>query len=176
MGELKGIDGLKNQVQECIQYAYDKGVKAGQKEAIEEIKQKWIEQGRNEAWEWCGKYIPSKEDGGEVPVADLQEIFDVKHFKEIFDRYTYQEAVEKIRVYEEQKNAEEEEIKVGDEVYSDTFCDKGIVTHITGDKTECVAIICSGSSMMKAKRNGLHKTGRTFPQIAEVLEKMKEGE
>lgn len=172
MGELKGIDGLKDQVQQCIQFAYDKGVKAGQKEAIEEIKQKWIEQGRDEAWEWCGKYIPSKEDGGEVPVADLQEIFDVTHFKEIFDRYTYQEAVEKIKVYEEKKKAKNDEIKVGDEVKHSADGTKAVVLDFI-DNSKCVMVFNENSIVEDWEIRKIHKTGRSFSQIAEVLEKMK---
>lgn len=68
---------------------------------------------------------------------------------------------------------EDNEIKVGDEVYSDAFDDKGIVTHITADKVSCVCIICNGSTMMKVGLHGLHKTGRHFPQIAEVLAELR---
>ena len=74
---------------------------------------------------------------------------------------------------EQKRKEEEEEIKVGDEVYSDAFDDKGIVTHITADKVNCVCIICNGSTMMKVGAHGLHKTGRTVPQIAEVFEQMQ---
>jgi len=77
---------------------------------------------------------------------------------------------------DKQEQKQDAEIKVGDEVYSDAFDDKGIVTHITADKVACVCIICNGSTMMKVGTIGLHKTGRHFPQIAEVLAELRGAE
>jgi len=98
----------------------------------------------------------------------------------VFDKY----GLEKLEPYDGEKvylkgykdgmkAMQDAEIKVGDEVYSDAFDDKGIVTHITADKVACVCIICNGSTMMKVGTNGLHKTGRHFDAIAEVLAELR---
>ena len=82
--------------------------------------------------------------------------------------FSIQEVLAKIKEYEDKQ----EQFAVGDEVYSDAFDDKGIITHITDDKVACVCIICSGSTMMKVGTMGLHKTGRHFDAIPEVLKQM----
>ena len=65
----------------------------------------------------------------------------------------------------------ENEIHVGDEVVSDSFDEKGIVTHIT-DKN-CVSLICGMSSMINTSLDKIHKTGKSYPQIVEILEQLK---
>ncbi len=56
----------------------------------------------------------------------------------------------------------------GDEVYSDAIRKKAIVTYITDDGNY-IAITSNGSLMIKEGLHRLHKTGRHFDQIAEVL-------
>jgi hypothetical protein len=87
----------------------------------------------------------------------------------ILQNFTASEAIANIKEYEEQQK----QFAVGDEVYSDAFDDKGIITHITTDKVACVCIICNGYTMMKVGTDGLHKTGRHFDAIAEVLAEMR---
>lgn len=118
-----------------------------------------LEDGRMEAWE-CAKKIYKM---------TASEIITVFGGCSNWVDYSVDEAIAKIKEYEEQQ----EQFAVGDEVYSDAFDNKGIVTHITADKVACVCIICNGSTMMKVGLCGLRKTGRHFPQIIEVLEQMK---
>lgn len=94
----------------------------------------------------------------------------------VLNAYSAQKAIAKIAEYEKQKNV----IKIGDELEQITnsgnptgvFC---IVTNIRDDKFNGItedgkAVVCS-SQIYRWWR----KTGRTFPQIEEVLKAMQEG-
>ena len=140
----------------------------------EEAEKKAYNRGLDETWEAVRKIIEDVVDGGYSSDV-LREIFGVSTVQSIFKLNTASETIAKIKEYED-KQKQDAEIKVGDEVYSDAFDDKGIVTHITADKVACVCIICNGSTMMKVGVNGLHKTGRHFPQIAEVLAELRGAE
>ena len=86
-------------------------------------------------------------------------------FKDVLENISASEAIEKIRQYEQEK----EEIQVGDEVISPNG--KGVVTEITDIY---VRIMYAKGSGQVVKSEDLTKTGRHFPEIAEVLQKMKE--
>lgn len=184
MGER--TEGMKKQAQELIEQAYQRGYKAGYEEGkgqawSEEVKKyeiepekswKYIEQGRNEAWEAAKKLVDSK---------NVNEILDddtLFYCVNIFERHTASEAINKLRAYEEQKKQEaDEEIKVGDEVFNKnvkkeiiTF----IVVKITDDSFGCEGFASNGGWVIDRIEN-LKKTGRTFPEIAEVLKKLQEG-
>ena len=80
---------------------------------------------------------------------------------------TAQEAIEKIRAYE--KEQEEKQLQVGDEV-SAPF-GTAVVTRITDNKIFfCYA---DGHGGFEYKKDAPLKTGRHFPEIATVLEKMR---
>lgn len=177
MGELKGIDGLKNQVQECIQFAYDKGVKAGRREFLEtkfsDEKQKWIEQGREEAWEVIRNLVFDVSIGGYTRNERLL-IFNLDSISMIIGENTASEAIEKIKAWEEKK-AVNDKLRVGDEIVNGTL--KAVVIRIYDDGDFCVLNedFTTGTFPQKCA-NKIKRTGRYFPRIAEVLEKMKNGE
>ena len=79
--------------------------------------------------------------------------------------YSASECIEKIRQYEQEK----EKIHIGDEVISPDG--EGVVTEISD---RIVRIMYSNGSGYIIKPEELTKTGRHFPEIAEVLAKMKE--
>ena len=91
----------------------------------------------------------------------------------IMKNLTPMQAIEKIRQYEQEKK---EQIQVGDEVKNTQTDAKFIVTHmwvnnhgekgVSGFNYECSAF-STALDLVK-------KTGRHFPEIAEVLQKMKE--
>ena len=124
------------------------------------------ERGLNDAWE-CAKKIAYQE-------VDLIATFN-KHLGEssieVLKDYSASEAIAKIKEYEERKK-QDEDIKVGDEVvynYVTTF----VVTCVV--KGEYIGGINSdGEDCCYHYKAKLKKTGRTFPQIAEVLKQMKE--
>jgi len=137
----------------------------------EEAEEKAYNRGLNDMWEVIKKVMENEDKGG-YSIKMLRKLFGSYDVYNITHNYTPEEALAKIKEYEDKQ----EQFAVGDEVYSDAFDDKGIITHITADKVSCVCIICNGSTMMKVGTNGLHKTGRHFPEIAEVLAELRGAE
>ena len=145
--------------------AYKDGYNAGFEKKIYTSYQ----EGLSDAWEAARKiYDISQEDRLEIfPEASTFVVAD------ICDRYSASECIEKIRQYEQEK---EEEIQVGDEVKNTQTDARFIVTHmwvnnhgekgVSGFNYECSAF----STALDLVR----KTGRHFPEIAEVFAKMKE--
>ena len=78
------------------------------------------------------------------------------------------EAIEKIRQYEQEK----EEIKVGDEVATDAG-NRASVLYENPDGTQAFVFKSDGTAAWWTK-SALHRTGRHFPEISEVLKKMRE--
>lgn len=91
----------------------------------------------------------------------------------VFKRYTAKGAIERIREYEEeQKKAAE--IKIGDEV-TDEDGWNGVVTYVSPDGKYLVVTLQDGNAL-RWRKESFEKTGRHFPQIAEILNQMQEEE
>ena len=182
MKDYKRIEHMRNlndsliweRMKRCYDFGYEDGKADTPFTDTKEAEDKAYNRGLNDAWEVIKKITKDDSVGG-YSIEMMQELFGQTCVYDITHNYTPEEAIAKIREYED-KQKQDAKIKVGDEVYSDAFDDKGIVTHITADKVACVCIICNGSTMMKVGVNGLHKTGRHFPQIAEVLEELRGAE
>lgn len=159
-------EGMKRQAIELIEQAYNRGFKAGQERAMEMEISKYIDKGRNEAWE-CIRKIE------QMPTSESEPIFNQFGLHNIMNHYSATEAIEKLRAYDEQKKQDDDKhINVGDEVILNDG-DKAVVTEHHSDVV-CV-VKHDGCTSFKSK-DDIKKTGRTFPEIAEVLKKMKEGE
>lgn len=167
-----GVDGIRRQAQEPIEQAYQRGYKAGQENALVVDSDKFREQGRNEAWEAARK-IMSQNDAS-WSMKDMKEIFGLSYSTDIMLDLKASEAIEKIHAYEQKKQNEAEEIHVGDEVLFNGIA-KAVVlrTRMRGLENYCF-IICADGSGGECEKLKLKKTGRTFPEIAEVLKKMQE--
>lgn len=170
------VINIMDSAKDNIRTQFDKAYKSGYEDAKSELGKNAIDlaheesdrayqQGLEDAWEAARKIT-------KMNLFVMGEIFGTVVSSQIAENNTAQEVISKIKEYEE-KQKQDTEIQVGDEVYSDAFDDKGIVTHITADKVACVCIICNGFTMMKVGTNGLHKTGRHFDAIAEVLAEMR---
>ena len=122
------------------------------------IKQEAYQRGLAEAWDAVRKIFSMD---GEVRETLLHNCF----FKDVIENISAFEAVEKIRLYEEQ-----EEIKVGNEVNGKGG--RGIITKISDDGDHFNVMWENGSTGYYM-REDFKKTGRYFPEIAEVLKKMK---
>jgi hypothetical protein len=140
--------------------AYKDGYNAGFGKKIDASYQ----EGLNDAWEAARKICLNDSDGG-LTVTEIANIFDVSYYRDAMKKYSAHEAIEKIRQYEQEK----EEIKVGDEVINRDK--KAVVTEITD---RFVRIMYSDGSGYALFSENMTKTGRNFPEIAEVLAKMKE--
>ena len=149
MAYFKSWDGTKNTNELC-------------EEICEILSEKSYEDGLNDAWD-CARKIVLMPCAGGFTVEEICRIFGNTN---VLTNLTASEAVAKFKAYEEQEN----EIHVGDEVVSDAFDEKGIVTHIT-DKG-CVSLICGMKSMISTGLDKIHKTGKSYPQIDEILEQL----
>ena len=175
--------------------AYNDGYKAGRK--AEKVRQPDLEQVRKEAYEqgqedlrkscvpkdeeaygigynegfqcgldlawWAARKICSSD----CMTPDIRKaIFGWSLSESVMDRFTASEAIEKLKTYEQEK----EEIKVWNEVVNGRNI-KGAVTAIEDDGT--LTIFCQDGIWIKSHARFWKKTGRTFPEIANVLEKMR---
>ena len=129
------------------------------------IAEEAYQRGLNDAWEVARKiYDISQEDRLEIfPEASTFVVAD------ICDRYSASEAIDKIRQYEQGK---EEQIQVGDEVILDGR--KYVVLVVDEDGIPEKLLEPDGCTLTLTTDVKLPKTGRHYPQIAEVLAKMKE--
>lgn len=137
------------------------------------------ERGLKDAWE-CAKKIAVDMTIGDLKSCGLiytnddeYNLDEYEYSCEVINKYSASEAISKINEYEKRKK-NDEDIKVGDEVvYLDRVF---VVTSIF--KNEYIHGIDSRGERCcyhyKSHKSGLKKTGRTFPQIAEVLKQMKE--
>ena len=152
-----------------ISYTYrSNGTNYGTDEGVElkaEDEMKTYEDGLNEAWEAARKIACN--DG--YTWTELENIFNSRSMNSIISFFTASEVIEKINHYEETKV----EIKVGDEV-TDNDGWNGVVTCISPDGEYLVVTLQDGSALRWEKEH-FKKTGRHFPQIAEVLKQMQEG-
>ena len=109
-----------------------------------------------------------------MDVSKQLEIFNESGDANIFGCYTAQGALDKLKEYEEQHP---DEIEVGDEVYLLDELYPRVVTCITtinGENPTAIQLTTSGKWCADDVTT-LHKTGRHFDQIEEVLNSLKEG-
>jgi len=164
-------EGMKRQAKELIEQAYQRGYKAGVESCADAIgqisddaKNDGITEGRDEAWELAYKLVFNQ--------GNIRDVFDSKSLGSIVEEYSVTEAIEKIREWEEKQTQEEDnEIHVGDEVKNQY----GFKYFITGiNDNLCCGI--GGTGYYQNDIRLVKKTGRSIPEIAEVLKKIQEGE
>ena len=125
-----------------------------------------VKDGQNEAWEVAKKLFSTMAE------SDIEKAFPIEWnsggFKALMNLQP-QEAIEKLKAYEEKPKAEGE-IKVGDEViYNGTT--KCIVVRPEDDE-RYASLIDSDGTHYSAEHRECKKTGRHF-DIASILEEMK---
>ena len=150
------LDAVKKEVHDkCMSEAEDLAYKLYSPK-IDEAYQR----GLNDAWE-AAKKISIMDS----PTRD--EIFGLVITSNIIDENSAPEAIEKIRKYEQ----EQDEIKVGNEMNGKGG--RGIITKISNDGDHFNIMWENGSTGYYMIED-FKKTGRHFPEIAEVLRKMQE--
>lgn len=134
------------------------------------------ERGLNLAWE-CAKKIAADmtienlKSCGLICTNDGEyEPEEYEYSCEVINKYSASEAIAKIKEYEERKK-KDEEIKVGDEV---VYLDRVFVITSIVKNEYIMGFDSNGERCSYHYKTKLKKTGRTFPQIIEVLEKIKE--
>ena len=129
--------------------AYEEGYKSG-------YYSDGYQRGLKDAWDAARKISIM-----DSPTRD--EIFGLVVTSNIFDENSASEATEKIRQYKQ-------DFKVGDEVISDED-----IKGVTVDMDDYLLHVLDENGVIQAwPREDAVKTGRYFPEIAEVLKKMRE--
>ena len=137
------------------------GYEQGYQEAKTEFYENRYQEGLQDAWELIGKII-------NMSLSRRKEILGDYTYYDIIQKNTASESLEKIKAYEQ----EQSKIEVGDEVYSDAFETKGVITHITPDG-DTVAIMNDGYTMIRQGTCGLRKTGKHY-DIQSILDGLRE--
>jgi hypothetical protein len=110
-----------------------------------------------------------------LPDSVLSEIFGMdKTIDDVMKENTASEAIEKIRAYEQK-----EEIQVGDEVeriLNGEVDSKAVFLEDNEGYYSCLFWTGCCFTTLSYPKEQFRKTGRTFTEIAEVLQKMKEAD
>ncbi|MBR1749924.1 MAG: hypothetical protein IJ740_03435 [Ruminococcus sp.] len=124
--------------------------------------------GLDDAWEAARKI-------SKMSNKEQFDCFDNHGMANVLDYNTAAEDLEKLRTYEEQKKADEE-IRVGDEITVSVHSPNRTIKVIVYNISKCglVNVYCtvsfdSGECFTIAKNREVKKTGRHFPQVAELL-------
>lgn len=147
--------------------AYDKGLSDSKNQDAKDFVDMYdsgYSEGLKDAWEAVDKIF-------DMPCKLREQLFnrcDSVGVWDVIREYSASEAIEKIRQYEQEK---EKQIHVGDEVT--TASGKAVVTGVGPVHFEYD--YADGSHGYDEVKN-VKKTGRHFPEIAEVLRKMKESD
>ena len=102
---MNDLDGLKRQMEYCIQSAFDKGYKKGIADGnindgtFAEKVQEAYDNGLEDAWEVAKKIVFDTKNGG-LPIEVLNNIFGYYTLTNISNKYTVQEVVAKITEYD----------------------------------------------------------------------------
>lgn len=153
---------LKADRQKAIEETYQKGFEAGQHEATTLEYQ----QGLNDAWE-CMKAIAFLNKP-----RDMRDFFGCSTLGDVLIDYTASEAIEKLKAYEEQQKADER-IMLGDGLVTKHGGVNGIA--LSNEVNRCVYVWREDCVAYAAGVDEWKKTGKTYPQVAELHEAMKEG-
>jgi hypothetical protein len=132
---------------------------------MEQVRKEAYQKGLSDAWEAARK-IASDNAGQNY------SIFGQHFTVEILNTHSASEVIEEIRAYEQAQKEKEEQIQVGDEV--DAPFGKAIVVNIDSVAKKIWVMYANGRSGFDFFKNAPTKTGRHFPEIAEVMRKMKE--
>lgn len=182
--------GLCREAMTNIWNAYNRGYKQGFKDG-EDIEQKngavtkvevakmEYERGLNDAWEAARRIVLPSDCYANGLYGNMKEIFGLNDYlaRGVFTDFSASEAVAKIKEYEEkqaeEQTKEEEKFKVGDEVITDIR--RFIVLGIDAGGWYHLWCLDNGLTYETICSKDLTKTGRSFPQLAELFKQMKEG-
>lgn len=137
-----------------------------------ELQDEAYQAGLNDAWEAAKKIVVSVDYGG-IASDTLLEIFGMRGYSYIMQDNTAQEAIDKIKAYEDGKHSDR--IEVGDEVEWDG--DKYVVTYLnynieTSEVTDYDLLAYDGSVVDHVKKCTFTKTGKHY-DIQSILEAMR---
>ena len=158
----RGYETAKHECEDCPKQAY-----------TDALKMESYQKGLSDAWEAARKIGSNsmcslKEMGFDFSQCAVSD-YNPSWF--VVKNYSASEAIEKIRQYEQEN---ENQIQVGDEVEGDEDKQRGVVIDSRFENSQ-VAVLTGNSKVYSWwSKCAIHKTGRHFPEIAEVLAKMKD--
>ena len=153
MKDYRQIDYINKYIEERMKHCYDAGYEQGESDMLECIKKLEIMLFNPPQFENC---------------------FDKTDFYTVITTLSPFQIREKIKEYEE-KQKRDNEIKVGDEVRRidrDYDCRVVVTSLLAEHKADTINYQGCHYQILLCE---WEKTGRTFPEIAEVLDKMKGG-
>ena len=151
----RGYETAKHECEDCPKQAY-----------TDALKMESYQKGLNDAWETVKELFGFTFD-------EKATIFKTTSVRDIVRKYSASEAIEKLKAY---KQGQEEQIQVGDEVELKCGVSPAIYMQGTNGSDEIYLLFNDGSCGIHGRDEIECKTGRHFPEIAEVLAKMKESE
>ena len=151
------------------QQGYEAGKAATPFTDTEEAENKAYERGLNEAWEVARKLVHPRLGG--YTEEQKQRIFGTYVSSDsILHNFTAPEVIAKIKAYED-KQKQDAEFKVGDEVYSEEDDLRFVVTRIMDGRYEG---ICTDGACYCPLPLDIKKTGRQAYRIIELLGELDE--
>ena len=165
-------EGMKKQAIELIEQAYNRGFKAGQERAMEMEISKYIDKGRNEAWEAADKLNRMTLDEVIKVFADDPLCHTITR-ERIFTCCTPSCAIKKLHDYE-MKKKEEKDIKVGDEVIYNSIAKGELRCCVIGNDGRRYLMLMHESFSVPqiVSKEDCKRTGRRFPEVNEILKKL----
>jgi hypothetical protein len=149
--------------------AYEEGYKTAKiqcgiqaEKDMREVGKRHYQRGLNDAWDAAKKLWDLK--GEMIKAFRKYSVFD------ILNCYTAAEVIEKLKAHEQEK--EQDEFHVGDE-FENGAGKKFVVLKMDGKEIDRYIDGDGKTYVMDTKYSGIRKTGRHFPEIAAVLEKMR---
>lgn len=166
---------------ELFENGYDQGYMDGKADTpftdTEEAENKAYNRGLNDAWNMARKIILYDADDGVYSPDVLREMFGTSAIQLIFKYNTVAEAIAKIKEYED-KQKQDAEIKVGDEVVlNDDYGNEKAIVLVKDKNPYPYSVLIQEGTNRWIKENAIErKTGRHFDQIAEVLKELRGAE
>ena len=178
---MANLDGLRREVTECIDNAYKRGFRDALKESQQFNAENEYRHGLNDAWNCIKKLYGVDCDC--LDVAKKLKVFGTDSLHDILKKYNPAEAIAKFKEFEDKydpKQIDDDEINVGDEIEHMTEGCPFVVTaigscNIAGNiKHNCLGIDSEGHLITVNDTLYYKKTGRSFPELVEMLKKMQE--
>ena len=150
--------------------AYQKGINDGSLDVKQRVEGAY-QRGLEDAWEAARKIIVDTAHGG-IALCTLGEIFGAQSYTYIMCENTAQEAIDKIKAYEDGKHSDR--IEVGDEVIwtTDNITLIATSTYKVGSINWCDGVAKDGKVYSTLIEND-RKTGKHY-DIASILEAMRQ--
>ena len=151
----RGYETAKHEREDCPKQAY-----------TDALRMEAYQKGLSDAWDAARKVTQVRKYGGYGDC--LEEVFGCHRVPwDVFD-YSASEAIEKIRQYEQEK-----QFHVGDE-FENEIGKRFVILKTDGTEIDRYIDEEGKTYCMNVKYRVMRKTGRHFPEIAEVLQKMRE--